>query len=50
MTGPGRVVQQMDYSREDGEREPSAMEASPSGQTVVVAGYNRCVRVRVFLL
>eukprot|EP00048_Salpingoeca_helianthica_P023440 m.24360 g.24360 ORF g.24360 m.24360 type:complete len:1745 (-) comp8673_c1_seq1:35-5269(-) len=41
----GRVVQNMDYSREDGEREPSAIEASPSGQTIVLAGFNR---MRIF--
>eukprot|EP01137_Pigoraptor_chileana_P037243 Opistho-2@34026 len=41
----GRIQQQFDYSRDETEREFTAAEVSPSGQSIVVGSFNR---LRVF--
>jgi intraflagellar transport protein 172 len=39
----GSILQKFDYSHDDKEKEYSSCEMSPSGQTVVVASFNRYI-------
>ena len=41
----GKLIQQFDYSKEDGEKEFMCAVASPSGQSVVIGSFDRYINV-----
>ena len=40
-TKDGKLIQQIDYTKEANEKEFTVAACSPSGQTVVIGSYNR---------